>query len=57
MLDLRETRITDAGLAHLKGLIKLFDLDLRGTQVSRAAVRELQLMLPRSISVRLGPES
>jgi hypothetical protein len=57
MLDLSETRITDAGLAHLKGLIKLFDLDLRGTQVSLAAVRELQLMLARSISVQLGPKN
>ena len=33
MLDLSDTRITDAGLAHLKGLTKLWDLDVLGTRV------------------------
>jgi hypothetical protein len=32
-LHLRNTRVTDRGLEHLKGLTKLQSLDLSGTQV------------------------
>jgi len=39
------TQVTDAVLAHLKGLTKLSELWLDGTQVTDAGVRELQQAL------------
>jgi hypothetical protein len=39
-------RVTDAGLAHLKGLTELRWLDLRKTRVTDAAIRDLQKALP-----------
>ncbi len=40
------TQITDAGLVHLKALINLSSLDLLGTRVSDAGVKEQQQALP-----------
>jgi hypothetical protein len=45
-LDLNFTRVTDAGLAHLKGLTNLGEVGLEGTQVTDAGVRDLQQALP-----------
>ena len=39
--------ITDAGLAHLKGLTNLTYLDLGKTQITDAGVAELQQALPK----------
>ena len=39
--------LTDAGLVHLKGLTKLEDLNLIGTQVTAAGVAELKKALPK----------
>ncbi len=46
-LDLAGTKITDAGLAHLKGLTGLRELDLRSTKTTDAGVRALEEALPR----------
>ncbi len=46
------TGITDAGLAHLKGLTNLSLLNLTGTSVSDAGVKELQQALPSLTIVR-----
>ncbi len=40
------TRVTDAGLAHLKGLRNLLDLSVGNTQVTDAGVAELKQTLP-----------
>ena len=40
------TRVTDAGIVHLKGLAGLTFLALHETQVTDAAIKELQLALP-----------
>jgi len=45
-LDIAETKVTDAGLAHLKGLIHLETLKLRHDEVTDAAVNELAKALP-----------
>ena len=45
-LVLFDTRITDAGLAHLAGLSHLQTLKLNGTQVTDAGVAELGNALP-----------
>ena len=39
-------KITDAGLVHLKGLTKLKELDLYGTNITDAGVTDLQKALP-----------
>jgi hypothetical protein len=46
ILDLRETRVTDAGLVHLKGLTSLQAVYLDVTEVSDAGVADLQLSSP-----------
>jgi Leucine Rich repeat len=43
-VDLRDARVTDAGLVHLKGLTKLTDLNLNGTQVTDAGVAHLKAL-------------
>ena len=40
------TKITDAGLVHLKGLTNLQELDLSRTRTTDAGVAELQKALP-----------
>jgi len=45
-LSLGCTRITDAGLAHLKGLLSLEQLDLLGAKITYSRVAELQNALP-----------
>jgi hypothetical protein len=47
-LDLRGTKVSDAGLIHLKGLARLRELWLPDTTVSDAAVNELNEALPRT---------
>jgi hypothetical protein len=44
-LDLRDTKITDAGLKSLKGLTNLRSLSLQGTRVTAAGAKELQQAL------------
>jgi len=46
-LELLDTSVTDAGLAELKGLENLKELDLRGTKVSTTAVETLLESLDR----------
>jgi hypothetical protein len=46
LLDVANTRVTDAGLQHLRGLSKLKKLNLSGTDVTPSGVRELQRHLP-----------
>ena len=41
------TKITDAGLVHLKGLTKLVSINLIGTKVTDAGAQDLQKALPR----------
>jgi internalin A len=45
-LNLSRTKITDAGLAHLRSLTKLQDLNLVDTSVTRAGVQRLQKAMP-----------
>jgi hypothetical protein len=45
-LDLNDTKITDAGLWHLKGLKHLRRLDVRKTNVTEAGVEDLRRALP-----------
>jgi hypothetical protein len=45
-LDLSDTQVSDAGLAHLKGLTSLSGIDLRSTWVSDAGAKELKRALP-----------
>ena len=47
-LRLRDTKVTDVGLAHLKGLTKLRFLDLGKTAVTDAGIKELQKALPKA---------
>ena len=46
-LALMNTKVTDAGLEHLNGLIKLESLFLEGTQVTDEGVEKLQQALPK----------
>ena len=41
-LDLTRTQVTDAGLAHLKGLVNLATLDLDGTKLTDAGLAHLK---------------
>jgi internalin A len=45
-LDINGTWVTDAGLAHLRGMTALRHLDLRTTQATNAGVEELRKALP-----------
>jgi internalin A len=45
-LYLGNTRITNAGLKHLKGLSHLRALCLNGTQVTDEGIKDLQQALP-----------
>ena len=51
-VDLSRTEVTDAGLAHLKGMTGLEGLGLRGTQVTDAGVEKLQAALPKCMIFR-----
>ena len=46
-LDLTSTKVTDAGLVHLRGMTRLQELNLVGTQVTDAGVADLQKALPK----------
>ena len=46
IVDLSATKVTDAGLVHLKRLTKLKYLNLRDTKVTDASVKKLQQALP-----------
>ena len=46
VVRLRGTQISDAGLAHLKGLTALEWLALNNTQISDAGIEELEAALP-----------
>ena len=45
-VNLTVTRVTDAGLVHLKGLTKLESLELGLTKITRAGIAELKQVLP-----------
>jgi hypothetical protein len=45
-LNLRGTRVTDAGLANLEGLRNLDRLDLRETRVTASGIAALRALLP-----------
>lgn len=45
-LDLSRTKISDAGLVHLKGLTSLTYLNLSATEVTKEGVEELKAALP-----------
>jgi len=45
-LNLYGTKVTDAGLEHLKGFTNLETLSLYGTQITSAGVADLQKALP-----------
>jgi uncharacterized protein (TIGR03067 family) len=45
-LDVADTKITDAGLEHLRGLIGLKTLDVSGTGVTAAGAKSLEKSLP-----------
>ena len=45
-LGLARTRVTDAGLAYLKDMKSLRNLDLTNTQVTDAGLAELKAALP-----------
>ena len=45
-LNLANTKVTDAGLVHIKRLPRLTELDLSGTAVSDAAIKDLKRAMP-----------
>jgi hypothetical protein len=45
-LDLKFTKVTDAGLKHLTALKSLRSLDVRNTDATKTGVAELQKALP-----------
>jgi hypothetical protein len=45
-LNLRLTQVSDAGLAHLRGLTELQTLDLGTTRVTAEGVKDLRKALP-----------
>jgi hypothetical protein len=51
-LRLENTQVTDAGLAHLKGLTSLVALSLSNTQVTDAGVADIQRAIPGLTIVR-----
>src|SRR3954469_25285428 len=51
-VGLSYTRITDAGLAHLKGLTTLESLDLTATRISDAGVKEFHRLMPKVKIIR-----
>jgi hypothetical protein len=46
-LGLSSTRVTDAGLKHVRGLTQLREVELKKTSVTYAEVKELQKALPK----------
>jgi hypothetical protein len=52
LLNVSNTRVSDAGLGHLKGLRGLKTLNVRGTRVTGAGVRALRQARPGLIVVQ-----
>lgn len=51
-LSLADTAITDAGLAHLRGLAQIRELDLSHTRVTEAGLAKLRKALPGAFIYR-----
>ena len=47
-LNLRYTKITDAGLTHLKGLTGLRKLDISETKITDVGLADLKKTLPKT---------
>jgi len=45
-LDLRDTRVTDKGVRHIRTLTGLKQLDIRGTRITENGLQELRRTLP-----------
>jgi hypothetical protein len=52
ILELKNTKVSEVGLAHLKRLAELRHLTLIGTQVSTLEVDEIQSALPSCRIIR-----
>ena len=52
MVGLINTKVSDAGLEHLKGLTQLQMLLLDNTKVSDAGVKKFQQALPKCVILR-----
>jgi hypothetical protein len=48
-LNLEGTRVTAASLTHLKGLAELRYLDVTGTKITGAGIKQITQALPRVI--------
>ncbi len=55
-LSLEGTKVSDAGLAHVKDCNNLKSLDVRGTKVSAAGIETLRKALPKCKIVCNGGE-
>lgn len=49
VLDIRNTKVTDAGLKQLANLKQLTTLELGGTKVTDAGIKELRTALPKCL--------
>ena len=50
-LELRATQVTDAGLAHLRGMKRLVHVDLGLTQITDAGLAHLEMTKLRRINL------
>jgi hypothetical protein len=53
-LNLRGTRVTDAGLKHLEGLSELIGLAMEGSRVSPGGMAEFRKVLPDVLFIEVG---